>query len=186
MTAHSLKRAALTALLFALASVLLFYLSGALVGNQTIGGIASLVFLPAFIRLLGFLVIGYWIVPALFLAGAYLSAAGAYDIAPGLYAELLITGATAVGGPLGVAIVSRWIKLEATLANLTPLRLLALSFGCSLGNAFFHHAGMISLGLSDGISEGTVSIFIGDMIGSWVIIYGLKAAMDFYARSRPS
>jgi len=183
MTAHSLQRAALTALLFALAYVLLFYLSGALVGNQTIGGIASLVFLPAFIRLLGFLVVGYWIVPALFLAGAYLSVTGAYDIAPGLYAELLITGATAVGGPLGVAIVSRWTKLETTLANLTPFRLLALSFGCSLGNAFFHHLAMVSLGLSKGISAGTVSILIGDMVGSWVIIYSIKVAIDLCGRS---
>jgi len=181
--ANPIQRSALAALLFSLLYVLLFYASAALVGNQRIGGIASLVFLPAFIRLLGFLVIGYWIVPSLFLAGVYLSVTGAYDIAPGLDAELMITAATALGGPLGVALVSRLTRLEPSLSNLTPLRLLALSFGCSLGNALFHHAAMIWLGLSSGVTAGTISIFIGDMIGSWVIIYGVKAGMDFYSRS---
>jgi hypothetical protein len=41
--------------------IALYYLSDWLVGNEAVGGVASIFFLPAFVRLLGFLLVGYWV-----------------------------------------------------------------------------------------------------------------------------
>ncbi|MFD1766695.1 hypothetical protein ACFSAG_07550 [Sphingorhabdus buctiana] len=69
------------------------------------------------------------------------------------------------------------------LAGYLPLPSCPRSIGCLLGNVLLHHGAMICHGLLSSVTAGTISIFIGDMIGSWVIIYGVKAGMDFYSRS---
>jgi len=168
-----------TAGIFALLYVVLFHISDALVDNMSVGGMASLLFLPAFLRLLGFLIVGLWIVPALFVAGCWLVLTGAYDVGPGYRVDLLITAFTAIGGPLGVAVAARLSRLQPDLANLTPLRLLALSFACSAGNALFHHASLRLSGVVEGPSLATLAIFAGDMLGTWVIIYAIKTGLRF-------
>lgn len=164
------------AALFAALYVILFHISDLLVDNMAIGGIASLMFLPACIRLLGYLIIGLWIVPALFAAGCWLVFTGAYDFAPGLRTDLLITAFTAIGGPLGALVAARFCGLTADLDNLKPLSLFLLSFGCSAGNALFHHASLRMSGVVDGPSSATAAILIGDMLGTWAIIYLIKIA----------
>lgn len=168
-----------TAGMFAVLYVILFHVSDLILGNVHFGGFASLLFLPAFIRLLGYLMVGPWIVPGLFLASCWLVFTGAYDIAPRNDVEHLISAATAIGGPLGVAVAARVAKLETNLANLTPLRLLALSFACSAGNALFYYASLRLTGLGAEPASSIFAIFAGDMLGTWMIIYLIKLAVDF-------
>ncbi len=165
---HAIFSVALTFLYVAL-----YYLSDWIAGNEVLGGIAGVIFLPAFIRLFGFLVIRYWIMPALFVAGLF-----CVDLGLSLYGKLIVSAFLAVGGPFGVFIVSRLCKLEATLSNLTPLNLLWLSAGCSLGNAIFYHFGLEVAGYDDHTEFAHLYIFIGDMIGTWVIVYAIKFAMN--------
>ena len=173
----------LTATGFALFFVALFHLSGLISGNQAFGGVASIFFLPAFVRLLGFLVIGYWIVPALFVAGLYLNYTGAFDLGPGAdAAEVIISACGAVGGPLGAFITSRMCRLEQGLSNLTPLRLLALSLGCSAGNAIFHHFGYQFVEVTSPLVVSSLYVFVGDTTGTWAIIYLIKAALTLSGR----
>ena len=153
--------------------VAFYYLSDWMLGNEALGGIAGLIFLPAFIRLFGFLVIRYWIIPALFVAGLF-----CVDLGLSLYGKLLVSAFLAVGGPFGVFIVSRLCKLQPTLSNLTPLNLLWLSAGCSLGNAIFYHFGLEAAGYDDRTPLAHLYIFIGDMIGTWAVVYSIKFAMD--------
>lgn len=174
-----LVRNAAIASMFAILYVALYHLSGLLSGNQQVGGIASLLFLPAFIRLLGFLMVGFWIVPALFAASCWIVMTGAYQIGAGYTADLLLAASTAIGGPLGVAIAARLCGLKPDLENLSPLCLLVLSFACSAGNALFHHASLRISGIVDGISPATFGIFVGDMLGTWAIIYAIKIAISF-------
>ena len=168
---------------FTLLYVSLYHLSALVSGPQDTGGLASLFFLPAFVRLLGFLIIGFWIIPALFFDAAFLSLTGAYDLGPGNSAELVVAAFTAVGAPFGVFVVS-WIEgLKPSLVNLTPLRLLGLSIGCAAGNAAAHYVSFLALGLEPPAANVFFTFFLGDLIGTWVIIYLIKIVLTVYGRS---
>lgn len=167
----------------ALLYVALYHLADVMAGSQSVGGVASLFFLPAFVRLLGFLIVGLWIIPALFLAGLYLVFTGAYDLGPGNAAEIGMTAFTAVGGPLGVYIASQIGRLDPSLSNLTPLRLLGLSFGCCAGNAIFHHWALLTAGIKSSPAVTDLAVFVGDMIGTWTIIYLIKTGLTIYSKA---
>lgn len=171
-------------LLLAAAYVALFYLSEWLEGKRIFADEISLFFLPAAVRLLGTLLVGFWVAPALFIAVVFLTFVGAYDVAPGYVSEVMIAGATAVGGPAAVVLAARLMNLQLNLANLTPMRLLALSAACSLGNAAFF--GWTLILIEPKLARDTVftPIFVGDMIGMWVSIYALKLALEAFETLR--
>jgi len=179
---HSRLKIAAGVVAFALLYTGLYFLSGLFVDNQGVFGLASLVFLPAFIRLLGFMILRFWIIPALLIATGILIASGAYDIAPGHTAELIIGAFTAVGGPLGAYLTSRLIGLQITLANLTPKRLLWMSVGCSLGNAVFYRISLELVGIHLYSTPIGSTVFVGDVVGTWVIIYIIKTALTGFGR----
>ena len=114
----------------------------------------------------------------------FLTFVGAYDVAPGYVSEVMIAGATAVGGPAAVVLAARLMNLQLNLANLTPMRLLALSAACSLGNATFF--GWTLILIEPKLARDTVftPIFVGDMIGMWVSIYALKLALEAFETLR--
>ena len=169
---------------FAILYIALYFASELLAAPQGFKGIASIFFLPAFVRLLGFLMIGYWIIPALFVAGAFLSFVGAYGLGPGVAMELIVTAFTAVGGPFGVFVASRLGKLQPSLSNLTPLRLMALSIGCAAGNTLFYRFAMDVVGMVPSSFEQDFVVFFGDFVGTWAIIYLIKMLLTLYGYSR--
>lgn len=163
--------------------IALYHLSDAFASVQGVEGVASLFFLPAFIRLLGFLIVGYWIIPTLFFSSVYLSVTGAYDLGPGLIPELIVGAFTSVGGPFGVFLASRLENLQPSLSNLTPLRLLGLSVGCAAGNAIFHYFAWVAIGDPTFSLVRYFSFFFGDFVGTWAIIYLIKTGLTVYSRS---
>jgi len=169
---------------FAALYVTLYYVSALVSQPQGFEGVASYFFLPAFVRLLGFLLIGYWIIPALFVATSVLSLTGAYDLGPGVAAELVVTAFISVGGPFGVFVAGRIGGLKPSLDNLTPLRLLGLSIGCAAGNAVFYRIGLDFAGIDKVGFINDLYVFCGDFIGTWTIIYLIKSLMTFYTYSR--
>lgn len=169
---------------FAALYVVLYHFSSLISASQGFQGVASALFLPAFVRLLGFLLIGYWIIPALFLGGAFLSLTGSYDLAPGVTVELVMTAFTAVGGPFGVFVASRVGRLQPSLENLTALRLMGLSIGCAAGNAVFHRMAIEVVGITPGNVQQDFVIFFGDFVGTWVIIYLIKTVLTLYGYAR--
>lgn len=176
MTSSLTQHNAIFSVIFTFLYLALYYLSDWMVGNQALGGIASLIFLPAFIRLLGFLVIDYLIIPALFVAGLF-----CVDLGLGLSSKVVVSAFLSVGGPFGVFVVSRLCKLKPSLSNLTPLRLFWLSAGCSLGNAIFYHFGLKVVGIGEYTPIEHLYVFIGDMIGTWCIIYCIKIALNLFS-----
>jgi hypothetical protein len=179
----SIARDIMTSGALAVLFVVLYQISGLISGNQAIGGIVSLFFLPAFVRLLGFLLVGYWIIPTLFLTSMYLTVTGTYDLGPGYGAEVIMGAFTAVGGPLGAFLASRIGKLDPTLENLTPLRLLLLSLGCSAGNGIFHEMALRLAGFPATPEFDAAYVLVGDLVGTWAIIYLIKTALTLYGRS---
>lgn len=133
---------------------------------------------PAFLRLAAFLVIGYWSIPALFVAGFC-----CIDFGMNLTGIAIVSAFCAVGGPFAVDMTSRAISLRSSLSNLTPSRLLILSLACAIGSAAFMKMGLFIVNYETSKMPDYLSIVIGDTIGTWVMIYLIKGALALYGKS---
>lgn len=158
--------------------VTLYYLTGLLAANELPFAVASLFFLPAFARLLGFLVIGYWSIPALFIAGLF-----CVDLGLGLSDRVLVSAFIATGAPLAIGTVSRLLQLQPSLTNLPPIRLLWLSLASSFGNMVFYNTGLALVGLEYFKPQVLAATFIGDAVGTWAVISVIKIGLTAYGRS---
>lgn len=132
----------------------------------------------AFLRLAGFLVVGYWIIPALFIAGFC-----CIDFGMNLTGIAIVSAFCAVGGPFAVDMTARLISLKPSLSNLTPSRLLILSLACAVGNAVFMKMGLSAVNYKLSSMPDYLSIVIGDTLGTWVMIYLIKTALTVWGRS---
>lgn len=169
---------------FAVAYLMLYQLSGLIIANHLVAGSVSVLFLPAFIRLLGYLTIGLWVIIALLIANTVLVLTGAFDLVPGQGPELFVAFAAAFGAPLATHLTVRLMRLEPSLENVSPVQLLVLSVACSLGNTLVYGS---SLWLrAPQLIDTTIftPIFVGDMIGTWLMIYAVKFLLEAYLRSR--
>lgn len=133
---------------------------------------------PAFLRLAAFLVIGYWSVPALFVAGFC-----CIDFGMDLTGIAIVSAFCAVGGPFAVDMAGRATALKASLSNLTPSKLLILSLACAIGNAAFMKMGLSIVNYETSKMPDYLSIVIGDTIGTWVMIYLIKGGLTVWGRS---
>ncbi|MFM7028738.1 MAG: hypothetical protein ACKOXK_08710 [Chakrabartia sp.] len=176
-----LSRVALSAFFVAL-YVALFWVTNALVGALVLQGLVSLLFLPAFVRLISFLVLGFWAMPLLFFAGYLCILLGFYDIAPGNNVEIAATIAMAIGAPVGTWIVMKLRRVRPDLNALSPLDLLWLSLGCSLGNAVVQKMALLTMLPAPPGRGIMIGLFIGDTLGTWLAIMLVKAGLTFASR----
>lgn len=171
------------AMLFAAAMsalyIILYRLSDLLAGNGSVGEVASVIFLPAFVRLLGFLVIRWWIVPALFVAGLF-----CVDLGLGIQGRVVVSTAIAFGGPVGIYLVARATGLSPMLSGLNAMQLLWLSLGCAAGNALFYNAALMIVRLNQSQENFALEIFLGDAIGTWAMILIVKWLLTLSGRFR--
>jgi len=133
---------------------------------------------PAFLRLAAFLIIGYWSIPALFIAGFC-----CIDFGMNLTGIAIVSAFCAVGGPFAVDMTSRAISLKPSLSNLTPSRLLILSLACAVGNAVFMKLGLSLANYGKSHIPHYFSIIVGDTLGTWVMIYLMKMGLTVWGRS---
>jgi len=93
-------------------------------------------------------------------------------------------GVLATIAPYGVYRLARhWYGLSASLANLTPRRLLVLALLYSIASPVLHHVWFALRGEKD-LLRGLVVMLVGDLTGTLLVIYGVKAALSFAARGR--
>ncbi len=141
------------------------------------GDYVAIPFLPAFVRVIGFILIGLWIVPFLFLAFGVLIFTGALaypELAVGdqLFLGLLI----ASGGPFALALATATAKMPRDLLDLSAPDLFMLCLVCASGSAVSYGAGLALVDLRAPDLSLTTSIFVGDMIGQLVVL-GLVASL---------
>lgn len=161
--------------------ILLYELNELLMGSTAFGGIASLIFLPAFVRLLGFLFLGLRTVMPLFVAAMF-----CVDLDLSLGNQILVASALAIGSPVALLAANQIAGLRPDLDNLTAGRLLSLSAASSIGSATAYHIALMVIG-SEGVSTVTVIVAVlGDAIGTWAIIYALKLLLTLTGRLLPS
>lgn len=157
--------------------VVLYRVSDFFAGNETVGGVASVIFFPAFVRLRGFLVIRWWIVPALFFAGMF-----CVDLGLGLEARIFVSLAIAFGAPTGIYLVACATNLSPKLDGLNAMQLLWLSLGSAGGNALFYNAAVAIARPYQSGENFVLEIFLGDALGTWFMILMIKWLLTLAGR----
>jgi hypothetical protein len=70
----------------------------------------------------------------------------------------------------------RFYGFEGSLRNLTPRRLLVLAVACSIASPLLHHLWFAWRGQTD-LVRGFVAMFIGDLAGTLIVLYGVKGLL---------
>lgn len=94
--------------------------------------------------------------------------------------------AGAVAGSIGPYLVylyaERAYGLHASLANLTPRRLLLLIFLCSAASPFFHHLWFAMQGHTDNLMRSYIAMMVGDLNGTLIVIYTIKGMLSLWVK----
>jgi hypothetical protein len=139
----------------------------------------NFVYLPAGMRLLctllfaeagaiGLLLVSWWVSFFLFF--------------PGQFERPFIGGVVAAAAPYLVYRGARhFYGLEPSLRNLTSRRLLVLVLAYSVASPLMHHV-YFALNGQDDLLQGFLAMFVGDLTGTLIVIYSLKALLALAPR----
>ena len=104
---------------------------------------------------------------------------------PGQFQRAFVGGIIAAAAPYAVYRLARWrYGFAASLANLTSRRLLALVLAYSLASPLLHHVYFAWVGQGD-LLRGFVAMFTGDLAGTLIVIYGIKALLSLTPHAIP-
>ena len=104
---------------------------------------------------------------------------------PGQFDRPFWGGIFATVSPYAVYRLACWrYGLRASLANLTPWRLLVLSLACALASPLLHHVYFAWAGQDD-LLRGFLAMFTGDLAGTLVVMYALKGLVSLIPRHIP-
>lgn len=168
----SYRTVATTGTILTIFYLLLYQFNVSILGTLGTSEIAALVFLPAFARLLGFLLIGFWAVPFLFL-GAALS----LDFGLELKAQIILAALLEAGGPAALMLFEKAGLTQPPLKYLTGGQLLALSLVAALGSAITYHIGLSLAGLKMHSMQSFAIAVFGNAAGAWAVIYTAKIVL---------
>ena len=140
------------------------------------------IYLPAGIRLLSTLLFGgagaigllivSWLVSFLYFF-------------PDDFMRAFVGGIVATIAPYGVYKLAQYVfGLHASLANLTPGRLLICIVGCSLASPLLHHLWFAMHGDPQPLLSGLVVMFVGDLNGTLLVVYAVKVALYFFTHGK--
>jgi hypothetical protein len=135
------------------------------------------IYLPAGIRLLSTLLLG---VDGAF--GLLLASWGVdfFYFFPNDPIRSFVGGILATAAPYAVYRLAREIYgLDASLSNLTAGRLLMLSVAYAIAGPLLHHIWFYLSGDTQDIVPRFFAMFVGDLSGTLIVIYTLKAILHF-------
>lgn len=72
--------------------------------------------------------------------------------------------------------------LQASLVNLTPLRLVALAFAFSVANPLLTNIWLALRGDTQRLGERFFAMFVGDLSGALIVLYAMKALLAILPR----
>jgi hypothetical protein len=101
---------------------------------------------------------------------------------PGQFERAFWGGLLATAAPYGVYRAARhaW-GLEASLANLSPRRLLVLCVACALASPLLHHVYFALRGDGD-LWRSFLVMFVGDLSGTLIVLYCMKGLLALAGR----
>lgn len=145
-------------------------------GTSFVQGI-NWIYLPSGVRLLSTLLVGFDGFVGLLVAGL---------LADFLYwfpHDPVRAIAGAILGSLAPYLVYRLAleryHLRASLANLTPTRLLVLAVAYSIANPLLHHIWFALQGNTRNFGESFLTMFAGDLTGALIMLYAIKGILAF-------
>ena len=143
-------------------------------GTSFVQGI-NWIYLPSGVRLLSTLLVGFDGFVGLLVAGLLA------DFVYWFPHDPVRAIAGAILGSLAPYLVCRLAleryHLRASLANLTPKRLLVLAVAYSLANPLLHHIWFALQGNTQNIGESFLSMFAGDLTGALMMLYIIKGIL---------
>ena len=152
--------------------VLLYVLNDWLFDQVAISAYASWVFLPAALRMLAVLLCGWVGVVGLFvgslITGIYTH--GLLD--PGML--VVLAGLSALSPMVAFLVCTRWFGWRSDLRGLSATQLVVLSLLVSLCGAGLHNMHLLAIGAIETIGQTFVTMFVGDMVGTFVVLYTAK------------
>src|SRR5580698_416086 len=140
------------------------------------------VYLPAGIRLLSTLLLGADGAIGLLFANW---AVNFFFLFPDNFVRAFVGGIIAAAAPYAVyRLAQERYGLDASLANLTPKRLLVLVFAYSVASPLLHHIWFALRGDTGHLVKDFCVMFIGDLSGSLIIVYALKGLLALTLRAK--
>jgi hypothetical protein len=83
--------------------------------------------------------------------------------------------------------LARWLCrkalwLRSDLSNLKAAQLMQMALVFAVISAVLHQTLYVSTGLSDSLLEGTAVMALGDLLGTLLVLYGLKVSLTFFQK----
>ncbi len=158
----------------------LFHLNGWLFEALELHAGANWIFLPAGVRLLCTLLFAGEGALGLLLASlliVVLHFGGTMDWLTGLVAALISSGA-----PYLVYRIACRVGMPATLQSLTAGRLSLLALAYAFASASLHSLWFALRGHFPDMMQGFVTMFIGDLAGTLIVVYAMKVLLAAFRR----
>ena len=150
--------------LVACAWVFFFYLTTFLFAYAEFNHEAFWVFLPAGVRLMAVMLLGWLGVVGIFVGSALTNDSANLNLV------LLVSLTSAIAPKLGLITGRRLMSLPKSLHSLNPIRLMVLALLASFFNAFLTVGLFQLLGKPQHVFN-LIPMFVGDMVGTLIIFY---------------
>lgn len=172
-------RKALIVLGVAATWTVLFRLNAALFAYLEHSPRAHWIFLPAAVRVLSVLLFQGAGVAGLML-GAFFTLP--YQGLASLPASFLISASSAIAPLLAVVICRRWIGIATDLSGLRGLHVVIVSVVSAAVNAICLNIALAAAGQFKGDIEQIGTVFVGDMLGTAIVLALISLALSAFAR----
>ena len=157
--------------------VCLYVLNDWLFSQVAISVYASWIFLPAALRMLAVLLCGWVGVAGLFI-GSLMTAFYTHGFAdPGML--VVLAGLSALAPMMAYLLCIRWFNWQSDLRGLSATQLVVLSLLVALIGASMHNLHLIGIGAIDSFGPTFVTMFVGDMAGTFIVLYAAKFLLGF-------
>ncbi|TAM03402.1 MAG: hypothetical protein EPN70_14235 [Paraburkholderia sp.] len=134
------------------------------------------IYLPTGIRLLSTLLLGADGAIGLLIAALIVDFAYYFPHDP---VRAIVGAIISAAGPYAVyRLALERYQLKASLANLTPKRLLVLAFAVATANAVLHHLWFALTGDTENFIKRFCMMYIGDLLGALIMLYAMKGVLS--------
>jgi hypothetical protein len=138
---------------------------------------ATLIFLPAALRVLYPLVFRHAGIAAL-LIGSFLVLP---DSEGTLLHRLTLAGLSTLAPVIGIVLCRTVRPIRLDLAGLTPADLFSLSIVCAVAHSLLLNAYLIAVGYPLQPLAHLLTVFVGDVLGTLIVLFGVATALSFVA-----
>jgi hypothetical protein len=169
--------------LIALLWVLLYRLNHWIFAVTEVSSFISWIFLPAALRMLAVMACDWAGAVGLF-AGALVT--NQTDPTGGFGDGLVLAFLSATGPMLAFWFCTKLLNLSRNLSGLTAKQLLVFASTGALLNALPHNIYFYLSERASSPTEGLVSMLVGDLVGTLIMLYAASLALRFVSRRVPS